>query len=326
MPKTPSQTRSVKPSRRDLRASLVLPVGITVLIWLAGLLVFTLAPAAQFNNVIAALIGGSLLVYLFFYTRTAGWRLRVVALLLATPALIGITVGTVNGRLQPTLIGVGVTFVLLVIQRALNVPLSYRAASRAFERGDDVEALRLLHKSIEARPDFAESYQLRALIRLLQLDFPRAEKDARQAIAMQPKSHVYRNTLGQIYLAQGEYARARDVYADAIAVYDGITMYLYQLGFCHYRLGDYRQAADALATATRKGLPAETYELLAHYYLGRSLEALQQKQMAQEAFAKMTKFTEAVDRLAAQFAQQPETPYTQQLRRDLDDLRGRLDA
>lgn len=324
MPRTPSKTRSVKPSGRDLRASLILPIAITVLIWLVGLAVFVLVPAAQFNNVIAVLIGASLLVYLAYSTRTAGWRLRFIALLLAVPALIGITLSTVNGRLRPLLIGGAITFVLLVVQRMLNVPLSYRAASRAFERRNDEEALQLLHKSIRARPDFAESYQLRALIHLLYERFRQAEMDAKQAIALQPKVHLYYNTLGQVYLLQGEYESALDAYTDALTAYDGVTMYTYHLGFCHYRLGNYRDAADAFSTAARKGLPTAAYELMVHYLLGRTLEELDQPQMAQDAFGKMAKFADAAAQLAAQLEEQPETPYTKQLRRDLADLQSRL--
>ncbi|MEZ4518896.1 MAG: hypothetical protein R3C44_19440 [Chloroflexota bacterium] len=46
----------------------------------------------------------------------------------------------------------------------LTTPISYRMARRRFFAGDMSMALDLVDKSIAARPDFWESYQLRALI------------------------------------------------------------------------------------------------------------------------------------------------------------------
>ena len=107
-----------KPSRKELRISLLLPVLITIVVWLIGLLVYVFVPGeVQFNNVIAVLIGSGLLIYLIFYMRGVSTRLRLQALLLAVPALIGLTLGTVNGRSTPIIIGFGITIILLIAQR-----------------------------------------------------------------------------------------------------------------------------------------------------------------------------------------------------------------
>ena len=53
----------------------------------------------SFMNTIAVFIVIVLLVYLIWTTRKAGWRLRLLAILLAVPAIVGISYGLVNGSI-----------------------------------------------------------------------------------------------------------------------------------------------------------------------------------------------------------------------------------
>ncbi|MFQ5420960.1 MAG: tetratricopeptide repeat protein, partial [Anaerolineae bacterium] len=245
-----STSKNKKPSRRELRLSLLLPVVIIIVVWLIGLGVYTVTPGeVLFNQVIAILIGSSLIVTLIFYIRQAAPRLRVWALSMAVPALVGITVGVVNGRSTPILIGCGITILLLIAQRALSIPFSYRAAAQAFNRGEMNRALTLINKSIIARPDFAESYQLRALILINNLQANAAEQDAQKAISLQPQADQFYNTLGQIYLSTGRYADMRETYQNAVAINPDRAMHYYHLGLSHYRLGAYRDAAAAFSMA-----------------------------------------------------------------------------
>ncbi|MEM7116452.1 MAG: tetratricopeptide repeat protein [Chloroflexota bacterium] len=312
-------------SRGEMRASLLLPIGIIIAIWLGGLALVLLFPdAADFNTAVSITIGLSLIVFLLYWTRQANGRLRLTALLMAIPALVGITLGLTNGRLRFIMLGVGLTFLLLILQRLFDTPISFRTASSYFNRGDLDNALRIINKSIDSRPDFWESYQLRALIRLANLDFNRAEADAKQAIAIHPKAHPVLNTLGQIYLAQESFANAEKTYAAAAELAPDVALYHYHLGLSRFRQKKHQSAAEALATSTQKTLPTIRYDLQAHYYLGKSLERLGDKKTAAEAFAGMENFKDGLEILEEQMASQADYPHIEQLRRDADDIAKQL--
>lgn len=319
---SPAKRSSHGLSRREMRASLLLPIGIIVAIWLVGLVVAAVVPTAvNFTTTLSITITLSLIVFLLYWTRGTNGRLRLLALLFALPALIGITSGVTNGSLSNIAIGVAITFLLLVAQRFFSTPLSFRAAHAAFQRGDLDSALRLINKSIDARPTFWESHQLRALIRLAQLDFRRAEADAREAIAYSTNAHQPLNTLGQIHLAQEQYAAAQQAYEQALALAPDSAIYQFYLGLCHFRQHQYRPAAENLAAATQGTFPTIRYDLQAHYYLGRSLDKLGDKKTAQEAYAAMPNFKEGLTTLEEQLAHQPDYPHLAQLRRDVAEMK-----
>ena len=314
-----------KPSRKELRISLLLPVVIIVVLWLIGLAVYALTPGeVQFNAAIAILIGCGLIFYLIFYTRSASVRLRILALVLVIPALVGITLGMVNGRSSPILIGFAITFLLLITQRTLSTPFSYRAAVKAFDWGDINRAALLINKSIAARPDFAESYQLRAMIHMVNQQFEAAEQDARNAIALQPKADQFYNTLGQIFWGNGRYPNMRDIYQQAITLNPDRAMHYYHLGLSHYRLGAYRDAADSFSMATRKTIPAIAYDLLTHYYLWRSLLEIGEPELAQTAHDTMQNFADGLKDIEMQLDDSSKTMHTQSLRKEIDDLKQHL--
>ena len=311
-------------TRRALRTSVLLPVVISFMILLIGAFIFTLVPADQFNNAIAIALGTGMLLFLAFWTRKSNWRLRLIALLFALPALAGIAYGVIQGTAQWMVIGVGLTFLLLVVQRAFSVPTSYRVAARRFQVGDFEQALNLVNKSINARPDFAESYQLRAMIRFAYKQFAKAEEDIRQAIALQPKAHHHYNTLGQIFLAESRYEEAIPVYEQATELDDRVAMHHYHLGLAHYRLGHFRQAAESLSTATRKTLPLSEHNLLAHYLLSRSLRKIKQKKLAATAVEMMHNYADGIDRLEARLAEQAEYEHVIKLRQEAAEIRKLL--
>lgn len=302
-----------------MRASLLLPIGIIVAIWLVGLVVAAVVPTAvHFTTTLTLAIALSLIVFLLYWTRGQNGRLRLLALLFALPALIGLTSGLTRGSLRHILIGGSLTFLLLITQRFLSTPLSFRAAHATFQRGDLDNALRLINKSIAARPTFWESHQLRALIRLAQLDFRRAEADAREAVALAPAAHQPLNTLGQIHLAQEQYPAAQQAYEQALALEPDSAIYHFYLGLCHFRQHHHRPAAEHLAAATQGTLPTIHYDLQAHYYLGRSLDKLGDKKTAQEAYAALPNFKDGLATLEAQLTHQPTHPH---LRQDVAEMK-----
>ena len=318
----PAKRSSHGLSRREMRASLLLPIGIIVAIWLVGLVVAAVVPTAvNFTTIISLTIALSLIVFLLYWTRGTNGRLRLLALLFALPALIGLTSGVTSGNLRPIIIGVALTFFLLVAQRFFSTPLSFRAANRYFQQGDLDNALRLINKSIDARPTFWESHQLRALIRLAQLDFRRAEADAREAVAFSTNAHQPLNTLGQIYLAQEQYAAVQQAYEQALALEPDSAIYQFYLGLCHFRQHQYQPAAENLAAATQGTLPTSHYDLRAYFYLGRSLDKLGNKKTAQEAYAAMPNFKDGLTSLEEQLAHQPDYPHVARLRQDVDEMK-----
>ena len=304
-PTPPKPVSAHKLTRRDLRLSLYLPVLITLLIFAGGVVIYLLLPG-EFNVAIGVLVTLGLLGYLIFATRQSPMRLRVIAVLLALPALAGVTVGMIAGRLSLTLIGIAVTFLLLALYRLFNTPVSYRFALRAWQRGDMEQALDLVERAIAARPDFWESYQLRALIFFTEQDFPRAERAAREAVAQKPDAHAVHHTQGQIYLAQNEFARAEVAFTEALLRDPNNNLYRFYLGLAIYRQQKSRDAAEIFVDATSGGLRYLEIELLLYFYLWNCFNKLKLKEQRAEALAKMLPLAEdGLPRVEQFAAEQP---------------------
>ena len=319
-----SQRSSHRLGPTEMRSSFLLPIGISVLIWVGGILIYALAPG-EFDTVVTWLIGLALLVYLFYQTRQATAQLRIIALLLASPALVGIALGLTNGRSRFVVIGVGLTVFLLAVQRFLHTPISFRVAWRQFQTGDVDAALDLINRSLLARPDFWESYQLRALIYLTKHQYRYAERDAWQALQLNAKAHPVYNTLGQIYLTEMQFEKGAEAYEQALDLDPGNPLYLYHLGLCQYRQQLYRLAVETLMATIKATLPTIIYDLLAHYYLIRSLEALAEPEQAQQVYKEgLIKFADGLPALKAQFEHQPEYPHLALMQADVADLEQRI--
>ncbi len=310
--------------RHQMSTSLLLPIALGLTILLAGVIIAMIAPWS-FMNTIAVFIVSVLFVTLLWATRKGGWRLRLLAILLAVPAIIGITVGLVNGRLTEPLIGVGITLFLLAALRFFHTPISYRVSYRRFRAGDMEGALDLINRSIEARPDFWESYQLRSLIYLAMMSLGHAERDAKTAIELNPKAHPVYNTLGLIYLAQGQFNEAEDVYGRALDLAPGYALYLYHLGLSEFRLNKYQDSTESFVAATQGTLPLIEYDLQNAYYLTRSFEENGNIRGAQMATEQMMKFSDGLAPLKRQLQHQPDYPHVHLMLADLADLEQRLE-
>ncbi|MBE2198081.1 MAG: tetratricopeptide repeat protein [Anaerolinea sp.] len=321
----PTTKTKHRPTPKELRLSIFLPIAITLAIWVVGALILVIVPQQLYLG-LGLLISLSLVIYLMVWTRRARASLRLVAILFALPALVGVSWGTITGSFTYTLTGLLITFVLLLAQRVLNTPLSYRAAYRQFANGRYDAALDLINKSIAARPDFWQSYQLRALIYLMKMNFVHAERDAAKAADLSPGAHPVYNTLGQIYLAQNRFANAAAAYTDALTYAPDYALYQYHLGLSQYRQGNYEAAAAALAAATQGTLPRGEYDLQACYYLGRSLATLNRPADADKAFAEMAHFGDALPALQQQIRHLPEYPHKALLQADVAEMEERLMA
>ena len=325
-PTDPRKRKSVRQNMmQEMRSSLLLPVALGLAILLAGAVVIIFSPW-PFWITMTVVIGLMLLAYLLWSTRRANWGLRILALAVAVPAIIGISIGLANGSISAALLGVGITVLLLTLLRFYQTPLSFRLAGSRFRRGDLDGALELIDKSIDARPDFWESYQLRAMILLADMRLDYAERDAKTAIKINPKAHPVYNTLGNIYLAQGRFAEAEEAYSHALDQAPGFALYLYHLGLCEFRQGKYRDAAESFAAATQGTLPTAEYNLQACYYLARSLEEIGEPERAQLAEAQMAKFAFGLEPLQDMISRQPDYPHLEQTRADIEEITERLDS
>ncbi len=306
-------------SKKELRASLVLPVVITLIIWGAGLLLYLITPG-EFNTAVALFISLALFASLLYWTRDAEKRLRMTAVVIAIPALIGISLGMIRGSVSATLSGVALTFLFLFLYRTFNTPISYRVALRRFREGDMETALELVDKAIQARPDFWESYQLRALIFLTELDFSRAERSAKEAVVRKPDAHPVYNTLGQVYLAETKFDKAQESFTQALELEPDNALYRYHLGLCQFRQENYREAAASFMAAINGSLRFLEYELQAHYYLWRCLVSLEEVEQAQTVREKMQNFAPGVPLIQEQLTNQPDYPHLPALQADANDL------
>jgi len=295
-----------------------------VVIWLVGLVVFAVAPG-RFDTAVSLIIGVGLILFLLYdlRARPGSQRDRLIALLLMLPAVAGIAAGLLRGQALYAITGVSASLLLLGLQRALNIPLSYRLARRRLRLGDPNSAFDLVNKSLTARPDFWQSYQLRALVLLSRLNFRAAERDARKALTLRPDAHPVYNTLGQLYLAEEKFAEAKDAYTKALELRPATPIYLYFYALSAYRLQEYQATAEALAVAVKGPLPVQTYQLQAYYYLGRSLEKLKRKEDAAEAFTEMTNLQDALPTLQEELSGQPDFPHLTRLRDDLANVAQR---
>jgi tetratricopeptide (TPR) repeat protein len=322
---TPAKRSGQRPSRNELRASVMWPIIISVGIWLAALVIWLIAPG-RFDVLVSGIIALGLVIYLAYFIRSQ--RLtrseQYSVLLLSIPAIAGITFGMFYGSAVYAITGVSLTLLLLAARRLFTTPFSYRMARRRFFAGDMSMALDLADKSIAARPNFWETYQLRALIYLSNMRFDLAERDAKRALELRPDAHPAYNTLGQLYLATNRFSEARGAYLKATEMAPQNALYLYHLGLTNYRLDSYRDAAEAFAGATRAGVPYVTYELLTYYYLLRSLEANNETEKAEEVAADLLKFQEGLPQIKADLAQQPDFPHLALLKKDVRDLEKRL--
>lgn len=291
-------------NKKELRASFLLPTLIIIGIWLIGLFIYAFAPD-EFDAVVGLAVTASLFIYLIVWTKDAESQTRFFALLMAIPALLGITFGIVNGRSGQMIIGVSITIILLIIYRALSTPLSYRFAYRSFQQGNNQEALSLLNKAIGARPKFWESYQLESMIYLTQMEFDKAEESAKQGLIFRPNAHTLYNTLGQIYLAQTRFVDSQTAYSAAIELDPHNGIYWYYLALNQYRLQSYRDAAESFTAAIKNTLRYLEFELMAHYYLWTCLIQLGLKEEAETVQEKIQKFVDGVSLVQEETASLP---------------------
>jgi tetratricopeptide (TPR) repeat protein len=310
-------------TRREMTVSFVAPTVIFLAIWLIGLIVYVVAPE-QFLTAVNLLIALGLFLFLLYHTRRARWTTRITAVILAVPALVGITISLTSGDTVPLIAGVALTLALLAGQRFLETPLTYRRAAAAFAAGNNDLAMDMVNRAIALRPDFSESFQLRALVHLADGELIPALQDGQMAVAQEPEQPTAHSVLGQIYLAQGAYEAAATAFDMALVFDPDNALYHYYFGLCQYRLEQHQTAAEALHTAVNRNLPRDDFLLLALYYLGESLAQLNRAEEAAERFGQMDNFRDSLADLQAQYDHLPSYPHLERMKLDLTAVAERL--
>jgi tetratricopeptide (TPR) repeat protein len=267
---------------------------------------------------------GVVLAGVLFQMRKAEPVAKLKGLLVTLPALVGFNAYLMSGQSLFMLLGLGVTLAVIAWLFA-STPPHFRAAFKQFQAGDLDSALQLVNQTIQARPNAWEAYQLRSLICLCRTQVTDAEQDARVALRLKPNAHLNHSTLGQVYLIQGRYAEAKESFAAAWRLAPDYAMTHYNLGLAYYRLGEYADAVETLIVATKAGLPFVQYNFLAHYLLGRSLEALGQSSRAEAAYKSMTRFRGGLEKLIDEVCDKPDYPGIVAARADIADIERRLD-
>ncbi len=138
-------------------------------------------------------------------------------------------------------------------------PSANPAANGYFEKGwlflrgqyDLPRAQQMIAKAIEADPEFAEAYAVRALMHVLAIqggysndaaEYYRTEQDIRRALALDPESAEARATLGSLYLHQGRLQAAFAEIQQALQMRPNYVSARHWLMHYHGLLGDFKTA------------------------------------------------------------------------------------
>lgn len=245
-------------------------------------------------------------------------------LLFAVPLLAALVAFLLTNQLLFTALGFVVGYLIMEGLRFLLLPPHLHNAVRLYRRGALEDALPLVEQSIAARPERWESHYLRALILFGMSRLEAAEESARQATQLNADSDINHLTLGQILYAQGRFEEAEEAFADAVRAKGREGVNQYHLASAHYRLQRYEDAAPRLELATRLGLENPQIELLAHYYLGRSLQELGDEEAANAAYEEMQKHAEALEALQEDVQNVPDYPERALLQQDISAISSRL--
>jgi tetratricopeptide (TPR) repeat protein len=166
--------------------------------------------------------------------------------------------------------------------------MEYQRAIRHMRRGEYQQALVVLEKVIDTKPDSLEHRSFRANLYLLEKDLSRAEMDYEWVIAHDPASPAGYIGLAEIALQRRDYPQAQKHALDALKRDAGGWIAAYNLGLIEDRTGDSEAVIDHLQTALINGLP-DRYQLMARLWLARNYHRLGRDDDAQKQIALLRK-------------------------------------
>jgi len=163
-----------------------------------------------------------------------------------------------------------------------SIEVLFNYANFLASEGDDRAAIReygrLIAKLPEDPPEDAWRFYLGRAVSLLELDeWPEAEADLQRAVEVAPKEPVALNYLGYSWVERGiNLEKAFDLIEQAVAIEPNSGAYIDSLGWAHYQRGDYKTAVGHLehAASLEPADPTVTDHLGDVYWrLGREIEA-----------------------------------------------------
>ncbi len=297
----------------NLLASLTLLIGLVGALLLAGALRTPVIPAVI---VFLALCGVAA-----FKSLATEPGLRYIWFPLVLPVALGISLTIyLSGDPWPVFIGLAAAFLASRWLLVWRYPSQLRAAAKALQSGEYMQALNLLNQALQVRPSLWEAYQMRAVTYLKLSNSAEAERDARKALQLKPDQHVNVSTLGNVLSAQGKFAEAEELYTRALELAPQVALNYYNKGAARYRRGDFPAAVRYLQIAADKGLRGDAL-LLGNYYLAQSLSKTGNADRAQRYYDAMKKHRAIYDKLAKEAADAPDYPGVIAMRAEYEDMR-----
>lgn len=244
--------------------------------------------------------------------------------LLIIPLLAALLAFFLTERLIYTALGFVIGYLILQGLRFLLLPSGLHSAVRAFQSGRLEEALERTDQIIDTKPERWEAYYLRALIHFALSDLLAAEADAREAVERKPDSDTNYVTLGQVLYAQTRFAEAEEAFSEAVRLRGTEGLNQYHLGATLFHLDRYEDAIPRLELSTKLGIDNEQMELLAHYYLARSLQREGRDEEANDAYTTMQEHADALDDLKRDVNSASDYPARHLLLKDVAAIEKRL--
>ncbi len=166
----------------------------------------------------------------------------------------------------------GLGAVVLGLGLVQPTSLDFRRARQAYERREDGKALALLRSVEEEDPDFCPTYHLRAVIHRQRGHHEKAVDACRHLIDLCPGLYYGHAELGMTLLKKGEVKGAIAPLKRALEIAPHLPQAQFTLGMAQAQGGDPEGAIDSLSRALRMGLRNEVRQLLARYFLYKSLK------------------------------------------------------
>lgn len=245
-------------------------------------------------------------------------------LLLIIPLLTALLAFFLTENILYTALGFVVGYLILQGARVLLLPSGLHGAVRAFQSGRLEEALARTNQIIDQKPDRWESYYLRALIHFALSNLPAAEADAREAVERKPDSDTNYVTLGQVLYAQARFPQAEEAFAEAVRLRGTEGLNQYHLGATLFHLERYQDAIPRLELAIKLRTSNEQMELLAHYYLARSLQQVGRDEEAADIYGEMQEHADALANLRRDINSASDYPARHLLQKDVAAIEKRL--
>lgn len=246
------------------------------------------------------------------------------SLLFIIPLATALVAFFATNQLLFTALGFVVGYILMEGLRFLLLPPHLHRAVRNYQRGDLEQALTLAQRSIHARPQRWEPHYLQALAFFARGDLTEAEQSARNALRLNSENDPGHLVLGQVLFAQKRFAQAREAFEEAVRLNGREGLNRYHLGATLFRVGQFELAIPHLELALRLGIDQDQLTLLAHYYLGRSLQEIGRHEDAEQTFEGLQEQTEAFKALKQDLQDAPSFPAQELLKEDARDIERRL--